>query len=233
MWTRTLSGTHDPTLGPYRSRLLYITIKSWTLSGNPQRYTETPWPSAELCTVPFLTLPFQVSHILIGRKVSEFSEEAPCSLWMQSIFIIISVAQSIQTLLWTTRLNDYQPIYHLYNIVTARGRDSIPTLWEIHKLIKQKLLFHCYFKRSRHLFPDSQKKRCCLLQKMHVTPNLVVLQRYHSARIFTLNFRVQCSYAYCSYIALIDHMLKLLAYSCMTNSFPTEIKQSCGSVEAL
>ena len=36
--------------------LLYITIKSWTLSGNPQRYTEPPWPSAELCTVPFLSL---------------------------------------------------------------------------------------------------------------------------------------------------------------------------------
>ncbi len=34
----------------------YIIIKSWTLSGNPQRYTEPPWPSAELCTVPFLSL---------------------------------------------------------------------------------------------------------------------------------------------------------------------------------
>ncbi len=32
----------------------YIAIKSWTLSDNPQRYTEPPWPSAELCTVPFL-----------------------------------------------------------------------------------------------------------------------------------------------------------------------------------
>ncbi len=34
--------------------IIYVTIKSWTLSGNPQRYTEPPRPSAELCTVPFL-----------------------------------------------------------------------------------------------------------------------------------------------------------------------------------
>ena len=37
------------------------------------------------------------------------------------------VAQSIQTLL-ATRLKDYQPIYHLYNIETARARDPIPAL---------------------------------------------------------------------------------------------------------
>ncbi len=53
---------------PSPGRFLYITIKSWTLSGNPQRYTEPPWPSAELCTVPFL--PFSCARRPGQRKFS-------------------------------------------------------------------------------------------------------------------------------------------------------------------
>ncbi len=48
------AGPHDPKPGPLAGRFLYITIKSWALSGNPQRYTEPPLPSAEQCTIPFL-----------------------------------------------------------------------------------------------------------------------------------------------------------------------------------
>ena len=40
--TRTLSGAHDPNPAPVLDRFLYITIKSWTLSGNLQRYKEPP-----------------------------------------------------------------------------------------------------------------------------------------------------------------------------------------------
>ncbi len=48
------AGPHDPNPGPLAGRFLYITIKSWALSGYPQRYTEPPLPSVELCSVPFI-----------------------------------------------------------------------------------------------------------------------------------------------------------------------------------
>ncbi len=50
------ASVHNPQPWPSLGRFLYITIKSWALSGNPQGYTEPPWPSAELCIVPFLAL---------------------------------------------------------------------------------------------------------------------------------------------------------------------------------
>ena len=52
----------------FRPNISLSSIKSWALSGDPQRYTEPPWPSAELCTIPWLVhpLPFLWPHWLLN-----------------------------------------------------------------------------------------------------------------------------------------------------------------------
>ncbi len=78
--------------------VLYITIKSWALSGNPQRYTKPPLPSAEQCTVPFLINPnttsifdlfgcwteFRVSGVLSGRFFLECRMKNLENVWCRN-----------------------------------------------------------------------------------------------------------------------------------------------------
>ncbi len=79
---------HDPQPWPSPDRFLYITIKSWALSGNPQRYTEPPWPSAELCTIPWLMPYFRpcsllpwVSRAILPAPWLPLTGVQKCLLW--------------------------------------------------------------------------------------------------------------------------------------------------------
>ncbi len=49
--------SQDPNLRTLVDRFLYIAIKSWALSGNPQWYTEPPLPSAEQRIMPYVGIP--------------------------------------------------------------------------------------------------------------------------------------------------------------------------------